>query len=100
MSLNDVPPAAELRPVRTVPVAAPTVLDGRRRPGRFEQVNPHLVPLLRNPASAEIPVLPPSIAGARSSNEDLTIARGFGIGLLLAVPTWAAIGLVTWAVLR
>jgi hypothetical protein len=33
-------------------------------------------------------------------NDDLSIARGIGIGLLLAVPAWAVIGLGAWAVLR
>ena len=99
MSSEDVPAVAELRPARAVPVAASTVLDSRR-PGRPGQVSPHLIPLLRNPAIVEIPTSPLSTAEVRSFNEDLSMARGFGIGLLLAIPAWSAIGLVTWALLR
>jgi len=100
MSLENVPSTAKPKPAHAVSVTAPPVLDGRRRPGRPVQVSPHLVSLLRSPTVTEVctPLL--SATEAKSFNEDLSIAKGFGVGILLAIPAWAAIGLVTWAVLR
>jgi len=85
---------------RLVSVATPAVSDGRRRPERPKQVSPHLVPLLRDPAEPELsgPLL--GTAEVMSFNEDLLIARGFGVAMLLAVPAWAGIGLIIWLVLR
>ncbi len=99
MSSKDVQLAAELSPA-DASVAALAVLDGRRRPGRPGQVSPHLVQLLRDPAAVEPPLALPSIVDEHAFGDGLSIARGVGVGLVLAVPVWAAIGLATWAVLR
>lgn len=99
IKLEDVPPVAELDPAQPVPVVAASALDGRRRPGRPAQISPSLVPLLRNAAAAEVPTSLSS-AEIKPFNDDLSMARGFGVGMLLAIPTWGAIGLVAWALLR
>ena len=49
MSLKEVPQAAEA-------VAAPVVVKDRRRPGRPDRVSANLVPLLRTPKAAGMPV--------------------------------------------
>ena len=90
----------EPKPPHAVAVAPAAVLDSRRRPGRTEQVNPHLIPLLRSPATMEIPAPLSTAEDARLFGDDLSAARGIGIGLVLAVPAWAAIGWVAWALLR
>ena len=100
MSLKDVQLAAELSTADDASVAAPPVLDGRRRPGRPGQVSPHLVQLLRDPAALEPPAALPSAVDEHAFGDSLSVARGIGVGLILAVPVWAAIGLATWAVLR
>ena len=73
----------------STPVATPS---DRRRPGRLEQVNPTLVPLLRG--------------AARTVDIDLDIdytapldaARAIAVGLCLAAPLWALIGLAGWLI--
>ena len=100
MSSEGVPPVIELDRAQTAPVPAPAALDGRRRPGRLAEVNPRLVPLLRNAAHEDVPTVLLTRAERSSLNEDLSMARGFGLGLLLAIPAWGAIGFVAWALLR
>jgi len=90
----------ERKPLHAAPVAPAAALDSRRRPGRTEQVSPHLIPLLRSPATVEIAAPQLTAEGAMSFREDLPVACGIGVGSLLAVPAWAVIGLVTWALLR
>ena len=99
MSLRDVSPVNDLSPAHAVSVVTTSALDGRRRPGRPAQVSPSLVPLLRSAPYVEVPT---SLSGVEIKllNEDLSMARGFGVGMLLAIPIWSAIGLVAWALLR
>ena len=92
--------AAELSLADDASDAAPAILDGRRRPGRLEPVSPHLVHLLRDPAAVEPPAALPSTDDENVFGDGLSVARGIGVGLMLAIPAWAAIGLATWAVLR
>jgi len=90
----------EPKPLHAAPVAPAAVLDSRRRPGRTEQVSPHLIPLPRSPATVEFAAPQLTAEGAKSFREDLPAACGIGVESLLSVPAWAVIGLVTWALLR
>lgn len=70
-----------------------------RRPGRKTQVNPHLIPLLRNPTTMHIPV-PIGEADVPSPKDDLEPIRGVISSLLLSVPLWGGIAGALWEVLR
>lgn len=78
------------------PVAPPAAKD-RRRPGRSDQVSPHLVPLLRTFEAEAAPV--PATADGLPFEDALAPAKGIAVGLALSVPLWAAIGGIVWAVL-
>ncbi len=69
------------------PLATPA---DRRRPGRPEAVNPHLIMLLRDPTAPEDPDL------IQRSQDDLGAARGIAVGLVLSAPFW---GLVAYFLL-
>ncbi len=73
---------------------------GRRRSGRSDQVNPHLIPLLRNPATMDIPTLLPGEADTSSLEDDLAAVKGTTFALALSVPFWVGIAGIVWAVLR
>jgi hypothetical protein len=90
----------EPKPPHAALAASAAVLDSRRRPGRTDQVSPHLIPLLRSPATVEIAAPQLTAESAKSFREDLPVACGIGVGFLLAVPAWAAVGWVTWALLH
>jgi hypothetical protein len=60
----------------------------RRRPGRREYTNPALIALLRAPSA------PPN--AVELADDPLVTARGIGVGLLLAIPAWAGIGILVW----
>jgi len=90
-----------LRAAEQVPTLA-RVKD-RRRPGRIDQVAPHLVPLLRNPATVDIPTLSPGEVNASPLKGDLTPLQGITLDIVSSVPLWAVIvgvGWVVWKVLR
>ncbi len=72
----------------------------RRRPGRNDQVSPHLIPLLRNPATTGIPTPLPDEADTSPLEDDLAAAKGIMFGLAMSVPLWAGIGGIMWTVLR
>jgi hypothetical protein len=82
----------------------------RRRPGRLNNVDQSLVPLLRDPAGVEISDdeltfhEPPStdlLAVAVTSEEDtLGVARGVAWGILLALPFWAAVAAFVYWIAR
>lgn len=73
----------------------------RRRPGRNNQVSPPLIPLLRNPATPDIPVLLPGKVDAPPSRDDLAPVKGIIFPLALSVPLWIWVSaLIVWAVLR
>jgi hypothetical protein len=65
----------------------------RRRPGRTE-VSPDLLPLLRDPASVEIPLDDSPVGG--DARDDLGAAKGIAISVLLAVPLWGLIAAAIW----
>ncbi len=88
-------PGAAKPDLAPAPVAAAS--KNRRRPDRPDQVNRHLIPLLRtaqNEAAAAFDT------GDELPFEDaLAPAKGITVGLLLSVPVWAVIGSIVWAVL-
>jgi len=85
-------------PLRDDLLAAPDAVQettrDRRRPGRPENVSPHLIPLLRNAASVEI--APDDAPASDRAQDDLGPVRGIIAGLVLAVPLWSLIALAVW----
>jgi hypothetical protein len=82
------------------PLDAGTLTD-RRRPGRVDYQNPHLVGLLRDsdepllPAEAE--ERPAEVAFDADEHDDpLGPARGILLGMLIASGMWVAGGLAVW----
>lgn len=67
-------------------------LTDRRRPGRVANVSPELVPLLRQPATIELPPAAP-IYGADEYEEphDLAAMQGITVAVLLSIPIWMMI---------
>ena len=78
---------------------AAVVVKDRRRPRRSDQVSPHLISLLRNPA-ADTLTLPASDVDTPLSGDDLRPARGIIVGSLLSLPLWASIAALVRAVLH
>jgi hypothetical protein len=74
----------------SIPVAIPS---DRRRPGRPGQVIPTLVPLLRG--AAQNVDTDPDIDYTAAP---LAAAHGIAVGMCLAVPLWAMIGLSGWLI--
>ena len=72
--------------------------EDRRRPGRADEVNPNLVPLLRGEAAlnllARYGMDPP--LGLEYAKPRFGIAAGLAIG----IPLWSVLCLVAWAILR
>jgi len=81
-----------------------TNVGDRRRPGRDDQVSPHLIPLLRNPATVDIPAPVPDTLETPASGDDLAHLKGFplslAVSLVLGVPFWAWIAGIVRSVLR
>jgi hypothetical protein len=77
----------------------------RRRPGRVEFTNPHVIALLREPTAFD-PAVSVEISGvedlstADDDSDNLAPAKGILAGLLLALPLWALIGAGAWFFLR
>ncbi len=87
-----------LRPTEQAPV--PDETKDRRRRDRNDQVSPHLIPLPRNPATADIPALLPGKRDALSLGESQAFMKGIILASALSLPLWAGIIRVVWAVLR
>jgi len=93
------PPGAEGQTTAT------STLVERRRPGRVEFINPHVIALLRNPTtgdpdtSAEFSESVEDL-GTSEDNDNLAPAKGILTGVLLALPFWALIGAGAWFLLR
>jgi hypothetical protein len=83
----DYPP--EAGPAETDAVAAPSVVQDRRRPGRAQRVSPTLIPLLRAPVHSVDTDLDEDI-------NPLNRARGVMIACLVSVPFWGLIALGCW----
>ena len=87
-----------LRP--TERVAAPAGIKDRRRPERNDQVSRRFIPLLRDPATADIPAPLPCEVEAPLLGDDTTPARGIVFSLALGMLLWIWVAGVVWAVLR
>jgi hypothetical protein len=64
----------------------------RRRPGRIDTANPHLIALMRGRFRGDLPE--PDDAGpddAAALRDDLSAARGIGLAVLIGVLLWAVI---------
>jgi hypothetical protein len=78
----------------------------RRRPRRAETDNPHLISLLRDPASAAptpadeaADQLAPAVCCDVEDNNSLAPAEGIAVGLLVGLAMWGVIGAVAWYLL-
>lgn len=78
----------------------PADIKGRRRPGRIDQLSPHLIPLLRDPSTADIPALLPGKVDLPPLQDDLVPVKGILFSLALSIPLWASIAMIVRAVLR
>ena len=93
MLLKELPQTDEQAPT-------PAEIKNRRRLGRNDQVSPHLILLLRDPAAVGIPAPPPYETETLPLSDQLAPARGIAFGLVLSVPLWAVVAGAVWAVLR
>jgi hypothetical protein len=78
----------------------------RRRPGRIEYSNPHVIALMRDPTTLD-PAAPADVPGPfhdpdtpADDGDGLAPAKGILAGLVLALPLWALIGAGAWLLLR
>ena len=76
-----------------------TKIRTRRRPGREAQVNQHLIPLLRNPTTIDIPA-PISKVDVPFLRDDLAPMQGGIICLVLIVPLLGGVAGLFWEMLR
>ena len=89
------------RPVSSEGKDQATVPD-RRRPGRLRTDNPHLIALLRQPASdgtapeAEAADKLMLIIEPDDEDDPLAAARGLAIGTVGGMLLWAGIGFCVW----
>ena len=67
----------------------------RRRPGRVDYSNPHLISLLRG----EAPPVGPNVELPIGEVDSLSTARGIGVSVVLGVIAWVAIAAGLWLVL-
>ena len=73
-------------------------INDRRRPGRADDVNPNLVPLLRGEAAPDL--LVSDEIDTSYSLEHSTPMVGIAVGLAMSIPLWGVLGLVAWAIRR
>lgn len=76
----------------------------RRRPGRIEYSNPHVIALMRAPTTIDSGAVEISTSFDHADTEaedsdNLAPAKGILTGLLLALPLWALIGAGAWFLL-
>lgn len=84
-------------PQATGQVSTLTKIRTRRRPGRKTQVNQHLIPLLRDPTTVDIPE-PVGELDVPSLIDGLAPIQGIIVALVLSVPLWGGIAGVLWKV--
>ena len=87
-----------------VPRAGTDTLTDRRRLGRVDYQNPHLLDLLRGRGEVPLPVEPvepPADAEpeAGKDTDSPSPARGIVLGMLIGGGLWIAGGLIAWLVL-
>jgi hypothetical protein len=74
------------------------MVSGRVSPDLVEYAGPAVIAAFRRPYSR--PIVGAALTDADPDpDDDLKVARGFANGVLLAVPMWGLIGLLTWFVL-
>jgi hypothetical protein len=78
-------------PVTTAPLVE------RRRAGRVDYQNPHLIELLRKPGT-ELPLAEPAdeLVTAEEDVDPLAPGRGLFLGVLIGTGMWIAGGLTFW----
>lgn len=82
-----------------------TIAAERRRPGRLETINPHLIELLRCPEEISPTIEDEAIDILSTRIQDdidtdlLAPARGIMLGLAISLAMWALIGLADWFLL-
>jgi hypothetical protein len=86
-----------------VPRSSTDTLADRRRLGRVDYQNRHLIELLRAPGEAPQPAEPVEVPADADAEADLdpdspAPARGIMLGLLIGGGMWMAGGLITWLV--
>ena len=81
--------------VRTKTTILRPVVADRRRPGRPENVSPHLIPILRDPSGRN-----DAPQRQAETGHDLVPLMGIMAGVALSVPVWAVIVGITWAIER
>ena len=62
---------------------------GRQRSGRIPNLNPNLIPLLRDPSEIDLQQEDLQTFPISKQDGDLDPARGILFGILLSVPLWA-----------
>ena len=82
-----------------------TTVVERRRPGRIETKNPHLISLYRRPvkvstaADDQIADQLPTRTQDEEITDPLAAARGIALGIVISIPIWVLIGLAAWSLL-
>ena len=85
-----------------VPRSGTDTLADRRRLGRVDYQNPHLLNLLRSPGEGPPPAEPVEIPADAELQEDPDSpapARGILLGMLIGGSIWVAGGLIVWLAL-
>lgn len=81
-------PVAQLAPTSA---AAEHDSADRRRPGRARHVHPALLPLLRRPAEGGDGLAGDEQTPWTNEDDELGLARGIAVALLLVLPFWCAV---------
>ena len=68
----------------------------RRRPGRVENVNPHMIPLLRDTATVDIAENHVDIRRHFPHEDGLTAVKGIVFAVAVCIPFWALLGTLIW----
>jgi hypothetical protein len=82
-----------------------TITAERRRPGRIETSNPHLIKLLRRPEEISPAIEDEAIEVLSTRIQDeidtdlLAPAKGIILGLAISIAIWVLIGLAGWFLL-
>ena len=83
-------------PTEDDPATPDATLEDRRRPGRVDYQNAHMIPLLRGePPNADTATAEADAASkVWWTTDDLAVAHGVIIGAALGTAIWAGIGVI------